>query len=93
VLTYRITGQVFFASSNTLLDAFDYQDVPAHVRIDVSQAHFWDVTAIGALDAIVLKLRHHKAEVEIIGLNQASATMVERFASHRRPVEAKSATH
>ena len=84
VLTYVVTGQVFFASSNSLLDAFDYQDVPPRVRIDVSQAHFWDVTAIGALDAIVLKLRRHNAEVEIIGLNHASATMVEKFASHRR---------
>ena len=93
VVTYVVTGQVFFASSNSLTEAIDYQDVPARVRIDVSQAHFWDVTAIGALDAIVLKLRRHNAEVEIIGLNQASATMVERFASHHRPGEPKKATH
>jgi SulP family sulfate permease len=93
VLTYVVTGQVFFASSNSLTDAIDYQDVPARVRIDVSQAHFWDVTAIGALDAIVLKLRRHNAEVEIIGLNQASATMVERFASHHRPAAPKKAGH
>jgi SulP family sulfate permease len=89
VVTYVVTGQVFFASSNSLAEAIDYQDVPVRVRIDVSQAHFWDVTAIGALDAIVLKLRRHNAEVEIIGLNQASATMVERFASHHRPAEPK----
>jgi SulP family sulfate permease len=93
VVTYVVTGQVFFASSNSLTDAIDYQDVPARVRIDVSQAHFWDVTAIGALDAIVLKLRRHNAEVEIIGLNEASATMVERFASHHRPGEPKKVVH
>ena len=60
--TYLITGQVFFASSNSLVDAIDYQDVPERVRIDVSQAHFWDITAIGALDDIVLKLRRHGAD-------------------------------
>ncbi|WP_428675254.1 SulP family inorganic anion transporter [Reyranella sp.] len=93
VVTYVVTGQVFFASSNVLTEAIDYQDVPPQVRIDVGQAHFWDVTAIGALDVIVLKLRRHGAEVEIIGLNEASATMVERFASHRRPDKPKTAIH
>jgi len=84
-LTYRITGQVFFASATSLIDAFDYQDVPERVRIDVSDAHFWDITAIGALDDIVLKLRRHGAAVDVIGLTQASATMVERFGTHQRP--------
>jgi SulP family sulfate permease len=84
-ITYLVTGQVFFASSNSLVDAFDYQDVRERVRIDVSDAHFWDITAIGALDDIVLKLRRHGAHVEVIGLNEASATMVERFGTHRKP--------
>ena len=83
--TYYVTGQVFFASSNSLVDAIDYQDVPERVRIDVSHAHFWDVTAIGALDDIVLKLRRHNAAVDIVGLNEASSTMVERFATHHLP--------
>jgi SulP family sulfate permease len=58
---------------------------PRHVRIDVSEAHFWDITAIGAIDAIVLKLRRHGAHVEVIGLNEASATMVERLGAHHKP--------
>jgi SulP family sulfate permease len=92
--TYFITGQVFFASANSLVDAIDYQDVPERVRIDVSQAHFWDVTAIGALDDIVLKLRRHNARVEVVGLNAASASMVEKFATHRSPVSLnKNAAH
>ncbi|MGY3455139.1 SulP family sulfate permease [Bradyrhizobium sp. LM3.4] len=92
-ITYFVTGQVFFASSNSLVDAFDYLDVPSRVRIDVSDAHFWDITAIGALDDIVLKLRRHGAEVEIIGLNQASATMVERFGTHHKPGARPKAVH
>ncbi len=84
-ITYMVTGQVFFASSTSFVDAFDYSEVPERVRIDVSAAHFWDITAIGALDDIVLKLRRHGAQVEVIGLNEASATMVERFGTHHRP--------
>lgn len=81
-ITYLVSGQVFFASSNSLVDAFDYQDVPKHVTIDVSAAHFWDISAIGALDDIVHKLRRHGADVGVIGLNAASATMVARFGTH-----------
>jgi SulP family sulfate permease len=92
-MTYFVAGQVFFASSNSLVDAFDYQDVPKRVRIDVSDAHFWDITAIGALDDIVLKLRRHGAMVEVIGLNKASATMVERFATHHKPAVRRSPAH
>jgi sulfate permease, SulP family len=92
-MTYFVTGQVFFASSNSLVDAFDYQNVPPRVRIDVSSAHFWDITAIAALDDIVLKLRRHAAEVEVIGLNQASATMVERFGTHHKTTAPRGPIH
>jgi SulP family sulfate permease len=52
------------------------------VRIDVSRAHFWDITAVSALDKVVLKFRREGTEVEVIGLNEASATLVDRFAVH-----------
>jgi SulP family sulfate permease len=52
------------------------------IVIDVTAAHFWDISAIGALDRVVTKARRHAREVEVIGLNAASATMVERFATH-----------
>lgn len=83
-LTYFVTGQVFFASASGLIDAIDYQNVPSEVRIDVSGAHFWDVSSISALDDIVHKLRRHDAAVEVVGLNDGSASMVERFAAHHR---------
>ena len=92
-MTYWVTGQVFFASANSFIDAFDYLDVPERVRIDVSEAHFWDITAIGALDTIVMKLRRHGASVEVIGLNKASATMVERFGTHHKPGVQKRPAH
>lgn len=80
--TYRVHGQVFFASAPDFLKSFDFKEAIAKVCIDVSQAHFWDLTSVGALDKIILKFRREGAEVEIIGLNEASATMVDRLSIH-----------
>jgi SulP family sulfate permease len=80
--TYTITGQVFFASADRFANAFDYKEVVDTVRIDVSRAHFWDITAVSALDKVVLKFRREGTEVEVIGLNEASTTMVDKFAVH-----------
>jgi SulP family sulfate permease len=83
--TYRIYGQVFFASAERFASAFDHREVIDHVRIDVSRAHFWDITAISALDKVVMKFRREGTTTEVIGLNEASATMVDRFALHDKP--------
>ena len=83
--TYRVAGQVFFASSDSFTSAFDYKEVLDRVVIDVSNAHFWDISAIGTLDKAILKFRREGTAVEIIGLNDASASMVERYAIHDKP--------
>lgn len=80
--TYQIFGQVFFASADRFVAAFDYREVIDHVRIDVSRAHFWDITAISALDKVIIKFRREGTTVDVIGLNAASATMVDKFAVH-----------
>ena len=85
VRTYSVVGQVFFASSEAFVASFDYKEVVEKVRIDVSRAHFWDITAVSALDKAVLKFKREGADVEVIGLNQASATLVDRFAVHDKP--------
>ena len=79
---YEVAGQVFFASAERFTEAFDYKEVLDKVRIDVSRAHFWDITAVSALDKVVLKFRREGTEVEVSGLNEASATMVDKFAVH-----------
>ncbi|MBL0419981.1 SulP family inorganic anion transporter [Ramlibacter sp. AW1] len=79
---YQVIGQVFFASAERFTNAFDYKEVIEAVRIDVSRAHFWDITAVSALDKAVLKFRREGTSVEVVGLNEASATMVDRFAVH-----------
>jgi SulP family sulfate permease len=79
---YKVTGQVFFASADQFLNAFDYKELIERVQIDVSRAHFWDITAVSALDKVVMKLRRDAIDVEVIGLNEASATMVDKFGLH-----------
>ncbi len=79
---YTVTGQVFFASAERFIAAFDFNEAVEHVTIDVSRAHFWDITGIDALDKIVLKFRRDATSVDIVGMNEASATMVDRYAMY-----------
>ncbi len=76
---YTVTGQVFFASAEMFAESFDVRDTAAHVLIDLSGAHFWDVTSVGALEGVVTRMRRHGTRVELVGLNQASATLVDRY--------------
>ena len=85
VRRYTVTGQVFFASADAFVAAFDLKEVLERVCIDVSRSHFWDLSAVGALDRVVLKFRREGAEVEVIGLDEASATLVERLGVHDKP--------
>ncbi len=82
---YGVVGQVFFASSEAFLSAFDFKEVVPRVRIDVTRAHFWDITAVGALYEVVLNFRREGTEVEVIGMDEASSTLVDRFAIHDKP--------
>ncbi len=93
VRTYVVQGQIFFASAGTFADSIDVTEPVDTLIIDVSQSHFWDISAIGALDRVVLKARQHNKRVEVIGLNAASATMVERFAVHDKDGAAALARH
>jgi SulP family sulfate permease len=83
--TYLVQGQVFFASAEDFVSAFDFKEAVAQVRIDLSHAHFWDLTSVGALDKVVLRFKREGTEVSIIGLNEASATIVDRLAVHDKP--------
>ncbi|WP_394170186.1 SulP family inorganic anion transporter [Saccharospirillum alexandrii] len=84
---YSVIGQVFFTSSEKFLASFDFKEAVDHVVIDLTRAHFWDITAVGALDKAVIKFRREGAQVEVIGLNEASETIVDRFGVHDKPEE------
>ena len=87
VRQYRVVGQVFFNSADKFTAAFDFKEALSRVDIDLSRAHFWDITAVEALDKVVIKFRREGTDVNVVGLNDASETIVDRFGKHDKPEE------
>ncbi len=85
VRTYHVEGQLFFASAENFMAAFDFREATDRIVIDVSRAHIWDISSVAALDMAVLKFRRDGSEVEIVGMNEASETIVDRLAIHDKP--------
>lgn len=85
--TYHVVGQIFFNSADRLVGFFDFKEVVDKVVIDLSRAHFWDISAVYALDKTVIKFRREGTEVELIGQNEASQTIIDRFGVHDKPEE------
>lgn len=82
---YLVEGQIFFASADDFLAAFDFGEVLESVTIDVSKAHIWDLTGVNAIDKTVLKFRKAGTYVDVVGLNDASATIMDQLAMHDQP--------
>lgn len=85
--TYTVVGQVFFTSSEKFINSFDYKEALDTVTIDLKRAHFWDITGVSALDKVVIKFRREGTDVKVIGLNDASETIVDRFGVYDKPEE------
>jgi SulP family sulfate permease len=83
--TYTIRGQVFFASAESFVAAFDLKEVLEKVTIDLTHAHMWDLSGIAALDKVVIKFRREGTDVDVIGLNEASTTLVNKLGVHDKP--------
>ncbi len=76
---YQVVGQVFFASADHFMESFDFKEVVDRVTIDLHQAHFWDITSVAALDKVVIKFRREGADVNVISMNEATRTVVDKF--------------
>jgi SulP family sulfate permease len=85
--TYQFVGQVFFNSADKFYETIDFKELLEKVTIDVSRAHFWDISAVFALDKSVIKLKKEGKIVEIIGQNEATKTIIDRFGIHDKPEE------
>lgn len=83
--SYQVHGQIFFASADRFVERFDLREPLKKVVIDVRHAHFWDITAVGALDKVVMKFRRAGADVDIIGMSEATRSQIDRFAVHDKP--------
>jgi SulP family sulfate permease len=83
--TYAVEGQVFFASARDFSEAFDFREPLERVIIDVSRAHIWDISSVAAIDTAVLKFRRKGVHVDLVGLNDASESILDRLAVHDKP--------
>jgi len=86
-ITYEVVGQVFFASAEQFIASFEFKNAVANVVIDLTHAHFWDITGVSSLDKVVIKFRREGATVKIVGMNSATETVVDKFGVHNNPEE------
>lgn len=82
--TYLLHGQLFFVSTQDFVNAFDFKEPVTRVTIDLTDAHIWDSSAVGAIDTVVLGFRRRNINVDVVGLNEASATLVERVGTYHK---------
>ncbi|GAB2832775.1 hypothetical protein GCM10027073_71600 [Streptomyces chlorus] len=78
-VVYRVTGELFFASSHDIVGRFDYSGDPDRVVIDLSSAHAWDASSVAALDAVGTRYAQRGKTVEITGLNEPSARLHDKL--------------
>ena len=82
-----LSAKYFLTRQINSLDFSTLKKPLKKIVIDVHRAHFWDITGVAALDKVVIKLRREGADVSIIGLNEASETLLDKFAVHDKPEE------
>ena len=82
---YQVIGQVFFASADQFVRSFDFKEAQDKVVIDLTRAHFWDITAISALDKVVVKFKRLGTAVEVVGISAATQTLIDKFSIHNDP--------
>ncbi len=79
--SYIISGQIFFSSTEKFYQFFDFKEKLEHVELDLTHAHIWDVTSVNMLNNVIQKFKAQNIDVTVIGLNEASSTLIDRFSS------------
>ena len=77
--TYRVAGQLFFASSNDLVYQFDYAGDPAAVTVDFSATTVWDSSTVAALQGVREQYERRGKTVEFTGLDATSSGYLDRL--------------
>lgn len=84
-VTHKVHGQVFFASADHFIDLFEFKTLVNTISLDLSDAFFWDITSVAALDKVIFKFRKIGVDVEIIGMNESSEKLISKFATYDKP--------
>jgi SulP family sulfate permease len=79
--TYRVSGQLFFASTSDFIAAFDFRETLDRVVVDLSNAHIWDISSVASIEAALEKFEKAGVAVQLVGLNAASATIIDELGS------------
>lgn len=79
--SYVISGQIFFSSTEKFYQFFDFKEKLDHVELDLTHAHVWDVTSVNMLNNVIQKFKAQGIDVTVIGLNEASSTLIDRFST------------
>jgi SulP family sulfate permease len=82
---YHVSGQLFFASVTDFVTSFDYKEDVKEVDLDLSNAHLWDDSAVGAIDKVIIKYYQNGVQVNLKGLNTESNKLLEKLAVHKLP--------
>ena len=80
-----LNGDLFFVTVTGFLAHIDFQEDVDRVVLDLTHGHVWDASAVAAIDKAVLRFRKRGVEAEVVGLNEASATLLDRVAVHDKP--------
>ena len=76
---YTVRGQLFFASSNDLVYAFDYNLPEDKVIVDFSEADIWDASTVAVLESVENKYASRGVAVEFRGLDGVSLARYQRI--------------
>lgn len=82
---YHVSGQLFFASVTDFINSFDYKENVDEIELDLSNAHLWDDSAVGAIDKVVIKYHQNGVKVNLKGVNKESNKLLEKIAVHNKP--------
>ncbi|MEX5631224.1 SulP family inorganic anion transporter [Parafrankia sp. FMc2] len=82
---YAVSGPVFFASSNDLVNAFDYAHDPPRVVVDLSEAQLLDSAGVAALEDVQHKFRERGITARFAGATGNTAAMLSRCSAPEEP--------
>lgn len=78
-IVFEVNGQLFFASVEDFLAAFDFSVKNETIIIDFSNGHIWDDSGVGAVDTVIMKYRENNNDVQITNLNKSSDKLVNQL--------------
>ncbi|UGB33443.1 SulP family inorganic anion transporter [Metabacillus sp. B2-18] len=82
---YRVSGQLFFASVSEFVESFNYRENVKEIDLDLTNAHLWDDSAVGAIDKVIIKYQQNGVKVNLIGVNTESNKLMEKISVHNKP--------